>query len=124
MTAVIWLVQVLIYPNFRFIPDSDFKDFHKRHCDRISLLVSPMIAQVFMVAMVLMEGARTPEWIFHATAIVLIHVATAVFSAPAHTKLGLGKDPRVIDRLILTNWIRTLLWSAELVWILARRMQT
>jgi len=122
MTAVIWLVQVLIYPNFRFIPEADFKAFHKRHCDRISLPVGPMIVQLFMVAMVLMEGPRTPEWIFHGIAIALIYAVTAVFSAPAHARLGKGKDPSAIDRLILSNWVRTLLWTAELILILARRL--
>ncbi len=121
MTAVIWLVQVLIYPNFRFIPDAEFKAFHKRHCDRISLPVGPMIVQLFMVAMVLKEGSRTPEWIFHGIAIALIYAVTAVFSAPAHAKLGRGKNLQAIDRLILSNWVRTLLWTMELGLILMRR---
>ena len=121
MTAVIWLVQVLIYPNFRFIPEADFKRFHKQHCDRIALPVGPMIAQVFFVAMVILEGARSLEWIFHAIAIGLIYLVTAIFSAPAHARLGIQKDARAIDRLIHSNWARTLLWSAEFVLILVRR---
>ena len=121
MTAVIWLVQVLIYPNFRLIPDSEFQEFHKRHCDRISFLVAPMMAQIFLVAGVILEGGRTAEWVFHAVSIVSIFAFTALFSVPAHNRLGGGKDDPAIGRLIFWNWARTLLWSAELGWILIRR---
>ena len=123
MTVLIWLVQVLIYPNFRLISESDFQEFHKRHCDRIAFLVAPMMAQIFLVAGVILKGARTPEWIFHAASIGLVFAFTALFSVPAHNRLGRGKDLPSIDRLIRTNWARTLLWSAQLGWILFRRIQ-
>jgi hypothetical protein len=124
MTAVIWLVQVLVYPNFRLVADSDFKAFHKRHCDRISFLVAPMIAQGSLSAMILYQESRTPEWIFHFSAIVLIFIITASQSAPAHAKLSLGKNHDTIERLIAWNWVRTLLWTAELIAVLVRHMGT
>ncbi len=123
MTAVIWLVQVLVYPNFRLVADSDFKAFHKRHCDRISFLVGPMIAEPFFVAMVVLEGERNFEWIFHAISIGLILAATAILSAPTHSLLANGKNEYSINRLIRSNWIRTILWSIQLILILARRVQ-
>ena len=122
MTSVIWLVQVLVYPSFKLIPESEFKEFHKRHCDRISFLVAPMFAQGFFAAMALFEGTRTPEWIFHVFAIVLIFIITAVQSAPAHGKLSGAKDLVTIERLIAWNWARTLVWSAEFAIILMRRL--
>jgi len=121
MTAVIWLVQVLIYPAFRFVADSDFKAFHKRHCDRISFLVAPMFAEPIGVAFVILEGTRNLEWIFHAASIALILAVTAVFSAPTHSILANGKQKHSIDRLIRFNWIRTVLWSMELTLVITRR---
>ncbi len=121
MTAVIWLVQVLIYPNFRLIADSDFGAFHKRHCDRIAILVGPMMIQPFANLMILFAGLRSLEWILHFVSITFIFVATAFFSVPEHNRLGEKKDPEAITRLIRRNWVRTLLWSFEFALILVRR---
>jgi len=127
MTSLIWLVQVLIYPNFRFISEADFKVFHKRHCDRIALLVAPMMIQPFALVMIYFFSGSdftsgfSTEWKIHTAAITLIYATTAIFSARQHTLLSRGKDDLTINRLILWNWPRTLLWSAELALILARR---
>ncbi len=127
MTSLIWLVQVLIYPNFRFITDTDFKVFHKQHCDRIALLVAPMMIQPFALAMIYFTGhdlgGFNTEWKLHTAAIALIFVCTAIFSARQHTTLSRGKDATVIDRLIFWNWPRTLLWTAELALVLARKFE-
>jgi hypothetical protein len=123
MTAVIWLVQVLVYPNFRLIPDSQFKEFHKRHCDRISFLVAPMFAEPLIVAMVIQKGNGNFEWIFHGISIGLILTATAVFSAPTHSLLAKGPNEKAIDYLVRSNRIRTLLWSLQLILILTRKFQ-
>jgi hypothetical protein len=124
MTAVIWLVQVLVYPSFKLIPESEFKEFHKRHCDRISFLVTPMFAQAFFASLILWQGTRTLEWAFHFGAIILIFAITAVHSAPAHSKLAHGKDLPTINHLIRWNWARTLIWSAELIVLLARKINS
>lgn len=121
MTAVIWLVQVLIYPNFRFIEAADFKRFHKRHCDRITIWVSPMFFQVFSLSMIFMKTPYGREWWFHLGAIALIYTTTAFFSVRFHNQLSNGKDGKVIDQLVFWNWPRTLLWSAELFFIILRR---
>ena len=123
MTAVIWLVQVLIYPNFKFIPESEFEGFHKRHCDRISYLVAPMFGQGFFSGLILWQGPRTVEWVFHFVAITSIFIITAVRSAPAHSKLAHRKDLPTVDHLIRWNWTRTLIWSAELILVLKRQIE-
>jgi hypothetical protein len=127
MTAVIWLVQVLIYPNFRFVADAEFKGFHKHHCDRIALWVAPMMIQPFALAMIYFTSQNadgfTAEWKMHAAAITLIYASTAIFSARQHTTLSRGKDAQTINSLILWNWPRTLLWSLEIVLVLVRRFE-
>ncbi|MBU6153268.1 MAG: hypothetical protein KGP28_03095 [Bdellovibrionales bacterium] len=124
MAALIWLVQVLIYPNFKFIPESEFEGFHKRHCDRISFLVAPMFGQAFLAGLILWQGPGTLEWVFHFAAITSIFVITAVHSAPAHSRLAQGKDLATIEHLIRWNWARTLLWSAELALMLGGRFES
>ncbi len=43
---------------------------------------------------------------------VLIWLATFILSVPCHRQLQKsGKDLSTINRLVATNWIRTILWS-------------
>lgn len=43
--------------------------------------------------------------------VILLWLTTFFISVPCHSQLSEGKDDRVIERLIGTNWIRTFLWS-------------
>jgi hypothetical protein len=122
MTAVIWLVQILIYPTFRTIPDSEFVLFHKRHCDRISIFVAPMLIQPFATLMILIHQPNQTEWMIHSACVVLIYAATAFLSVPEHHRLGKEKSIQSIERLVKGNWVRTLLWTTQLTLILIRRM--
>ena len=43
-----------------------------------------------------------------------IAIGTTVFvSAPLHERLNAHFDPATLDRLIATNWIRTVAWTAR-----------
>lgn len=53
---------------------------------------------------------------FHAMGfylVLVIWLSTFLLSVPAHAKLSSSKNAEVIDRLISTNWIRTVLWSLK-----------
>jgi hypothetical protein len=47
--------------------------------------------------------------------LAVIHTTTVVFQVPAHAKLARGFDVNVQQRLIRTNWIRTIGWSLRVV---------
>ncbi len=90
--VLIWLVQLVIYPSFAVIEE-----------------VTPlMVIQVGIEAVVMMSDIR---W-WRIILIILIWLSTFFLSIPCHLRLHTGgKDAVVIRRLVLTNWIRTLLWS-------------
>ncbi len=45
--------------------------------------------------------------------VLLIWISTFLLSVPNHAKLAKGKDDTHINRLINTNWIRTVLWTVK-----------
>ncbi len=45
--------------------------------------------------------------------VILIWAATGLFSVPAHSKLEKSKNDEAINKLILTNWIHTILWTMK-----------
>lgn len=114
LVGLIWVVQILVYPQFRRVAPAEFRDYHFAHCFRIGLIVGPLLfVEAATAAWLLYAGGQSLSFILSTGLIPLIWLTTAVFQAPIHTRLGRGFDAPLIRRLILTNWIRTLAWTAR-----------
>jgi len=114
LVGLIWVVQVLVYPQFLRLGATEFKDYHFAHSLRILLLVSPMLlVEVGSGAWLLYEGRRTLPFLLSLGLILVVWLSTALFQAPIHLRLMRGYDAPLIRRLILTNWIRTLAWTTR-----------
>jgi hypothetical protein len=50
--------------------------------------------------------------------VLVIWIATMTTSVPMHARLGQGADEAALRRLVRTNWIRTLAWTARGVLVL------
>jgi hypothetical protein len=114
LVGLIWVVQILVYPQFRRVAPAEFKDYHFAHCFRIGLIIAPLLfIEIATSAWLLYEGRQTQPFIVSTGLIPVIWLCTAVFQAPIHLRLMRGFDAPLIRRLILTNWIRTLAWTAR-----------
>ena len=109
---LIWLVQFVIYPVLHFVSVKKFSTWHEIYCKRIACFVLPlMFAQLFESTVACFFVGTWLEWI-KLFLILLVWFVTFLISAPCHHKLSkFGKDGVVISKLVLTNWIRTFLWS-------------
>jgi hypothetical protein len=127
MVGLIWLVQVAQYPLLATVSPAGFKRFHDRYLRVVTWVVGPFMLVEVGTALVLLELA--PEW-FPAPAlwtgvglVALIWLSTALLQVPLHRRLELGGyDVAAIERLVRTNWLRTLAWSARgvlLLWVAA-----
>ncbi len=110
LLILIWLVQLIIYPSFRYTEEKAFIAWHGRYTALISLIVTPL--------MLLQAGVETACFLAQdirwqrILIILVIWLATFGLSVPCHSRLhGAGKNLIVIQRLVTTNWIRTLCWS-------------
>lgn len=114
LVGLIWVVQILVYPQFRRVAPAEFRDYHFAHCFRIGLIVGPLLfVEAATAAWLLYAGRQAQPFILSTVLIPLIWLTTAIFQAPIHTRLGRSFDAPLIRRLILTNWIRTLAWTAR-----------
>ena len=109
---LIWLVQLVIYPVLHFVSEKEFSTWHEIYCKRIAYFVLPlMIAQLFESSAASFFVGGWVEWL-KLCLILLVWLVTFLISARCHHQLSkLGKDGVVIRKLVLTNWIRTILWS-------------
>jgi hypothetical protein len=116
MGAVGLYVQLVHYPSFRFISEADWGRFHSMHMAMTGICVGlPMLIQLAATA-ALPLGRPLPAWATGAAiALCALSVGwTLLVSGPIHTQMS-GPDPELIDRLIRTNWPRTLAWAAQAI---------
>lgn len=123
MTGVIWVIQLLHYPSFRFFPEQDFPQKMKWHQFNISWIVLPaMIIELFTGGFICWKLKLSDQiWNINLMLLILIWISTLVLQGPTHQKLLAGKNLRLIDFLIQTNWIRVLLWNVRsgiFIWLL------
>lgn len=126
MTSVIWLVQLVHYPSFRFIDPQKFVAFEHFHSARISLIVTPLMVLELAASAMILFFQRTPGSALNFGSVILIWMATLFLSVPSHQKLlSNGYNLDVINHLIQTNWVRTIIWSlrsAAFVWLFKVRL--
>ena len=123
MTGIIWFVQIVHYPLFDAVDGKIFGAFERRHAAATTLVVAPamLLELATAVALVVSPPAGTSP-LLPAAGIVLLAVvwaSTWLVQAPCHTRLAQGFDAAVHRRLVTTNWIRTLGWSARALLALA-----
>ena len=111
MTGLIWLVQLVHYPSFRFVDAEHFSSFQKFHSNTITFIVGPVMMTELVTAAWLLYYSYSFVTILNLASVVTLFILTAVFSVPLHTKLSSAKDEQTIRLLILTNWPRTIMWT-------------
>jgi hypothetical protein len=126
MAGVIWVVQLVHYPAFGFVEPGRFETFERFHQRRISLIVVPLMFVELSTALLLLweRPAEFPLWAAWTGAALagLIWLSTLMLQVPLHRELTAGLDARWIKRLVATNWIRTVAWTARaglVFWALA-----
>jgi hypothetical protein len=129
LAGLIWTIQVVHYPLFAGVGPTRFAAYHADHSRLISLLVVPLMCVELLSALATFRwpDEAMPRW-FGPAMLGLVGLAwatTALGSVPAHGQLAQGFDAAAHARLVHTNWLRTLAWtarSAMLLWAVARQL--
>lgn len=125
MLGVIWMVQLVHYPLFSGVGAGGWLAYEAQHQRRITWIVGPTMLLELMTAVWLVFDRPSffPAWAaFVGAALVgAIWCSTAFVQVPLHSALGQGFEADAHQRLVSTNWIRTVAWTlrAGLVgWVL------
>lgn len=121
MTGVIWVTQLVTYPELDRSPPADFPRDHARYTRRIGLIVGPAMITELLTGIALLASATGPQRSALIAGLVVLSViwlSTTLIQIPCHNRLGRGYDAAVHRRLVITNWIRTGGWSARLLLLL------
>ena len=119
MTGLIWFVQVVHYPLFAKVGAAAFKDYEHDHQRKTTWVVAPLMlieaaAATMLVVPVFGAAASTLAWLGLAL-LAIVWFSTFLVQVPLHAALERTPSREAMDRLVLTNWVRTVAWTARAV---------
>jgi hypothetical protein len=124
MTGIIWFVQIVHYPLFLKVPLEGFVSYEQSHTVRTGFVVAPLMllemgTAIGLVGLSLFSGEKTsiglsPLHLGALGCLLLIWASTFLIQVPLHQLIEQRADPKAMELLVSTNWIRTILWSIRL----------
>jgi hypothetical protein len=118
LAGLIWTIQLVHYPAFRYVDAQKFTEFAQFHQKWITPLVAlPMVLELLSsLALLWYKPSHLMAICF--VFVLVIWGTTFFMSIPLHAKLSEGFDLDTIDRLITSNWLRTIAWTLKTLLLL------
>ena len=120
LCGLIWIVQLVHYPAFRYVDHQEFIKFEFFHTRNISFIVVPIMMIELVSALLLIQYSVTYASLFSLNLglVLAVWLVTFAFSVPCHQRLSRKKDEASINMLVRTNWIRTFIWTVKAILLL------
>ena len=119
MTGVIWFVQWVYYPLLAKVPVDRAVETaidHQRRTGQV--LAIPMAVEGFTtLGLLIIRPESVPIfWPWFGAVLLAVALGSTVFvSVPLHAKMATNPTADVGQRLVVTNWPRTIAWSLRAV---------
>ncbi|MEM8867164.1 MAG: hypothetical protein AAGC73_02745 [Verrucomicrobiota bacterium] len=116
MLVILWLVQLVIYPSFLRISADQLVLWHRSYTTRVGFVIIPtMFTQLFCQLWAATTSGGTLNYL-SLTTVLVCWILTFFVSVPLHNKISNGEgEPATLNRLIQTNWPRTVLWTLAFI---------
>jgi hypothetical protein len=119
MAGLIWFVQIVHYPLMRRVDRSSFVAYEASHTSRTGFVVGPLMLIEAVTALWLAiappPGVAPGVGFVGLGLVAVLWASTAFVQVPGHRRLATGFDMVTWRRLVLSNWVRTVAWSARAV---------
>ena len=122
MTGLIWFVQVVHYPLHAHVGQPQFVHYQHLHMNWTSYVVGPaMLIELATTVYFLLypaDGVPYQAFVLGAALLFIIWGSTGLLQVPFHNNLLQSFSPAAHHKLVLSNWVRTVAWSARAVLVL------
>lgn len=125
LVGLIWTMQIVHYPLFAKVGESGYAAYQASHMSRITYVVAPvMLAELgtaVYLAFVEYEPLDRKIFWFNLAQVAMIWISTVFVQSPIHGKLAGKFDSGMVNKLVWTNWLRTLLWTIRggiVLWVI------
>ena len=112
LVVLIWMVQLVVYPSFRYYAPEDLVRWHGPYTSGITVVVFPLMsAQLLLHGYVLYRDLSLVNIVL-LLLVVTTWILTMVIFVPLHGKIGEEAElPETLAQLVNYNWWRTIIWS-------------
>lgn len=115
LCGLIWTVQLVHYPMFHRFEKEKYGEHIKFHGFRISLIVVPLMV-IELVSSFSLAFFSSTDTILHMIGFMIvlsIWLVTFFVQVPLHSRLTMGYKPETVNKLVSSNFIRTVFWSIK-----------
>jgi hypothetical protein len=117
MVGLIWFVQIVHYPLMASVGESHFVAYEARHRTLTACVVgAPMATEGVCTVWLFLappEGMGRAIPFVGGLLLTVVLASTVWLQVPMHDRLSRGFDASAARRLVTTNWVRTVGWSAR-----------
>jgi len=112
MCGLCWFVQIVHYPLFKEIPEANFSTYQKKNYATGYITVPIMFIELG-TGLWLLFADYSMLFVVNMVLLGVIWASTFIFQVPMHLQLEKTYRLPLVNKLIHTNWIRTLSWTAR-----------
>jgi hypothetical protein len=91
----------------------NFAEYHIAHTKNITIIVLPLMLLELSTSILLINQDKSMISILGLCLVGIVWASTFFLQVPIHNQLALNFDLSLIDKLVYTNWIRTIAWSIK-----------
>jgi len=113
MVGIIWFVQIVHYPLFVSIDGRCFATYESEHQRKTTQIVAPLMLLELTSAVLLFAIASTLLAIVGIVLLGVVWWSTFAVQVPYHQRLVREFDATIVRRLVFSNWLRTIAWTAR-----------
>lgn len=117
LTGLIWFVQVVHYPLMAAVGPERFVAYEERHRNLTAAVVGlPMAVEGVCTVWLFLsppEGLGRAVPFVGGLLLAIVLGSTVWLQVPMHERLSRGFDDAAARRLVNTNWVRTVGWTAR-----------
>ena len=112
LLVLIWMVQLVVYPGFKYMDKENLLAWHKRYSKGISSIVIPlMLGQLFLSGVLLVREISAYH-LADVVLVLLVWIITFSLFVPMHRTIAMGGgDTFLLRKLVVKNWFRTVVWT-------------
>ena len=122
MVGLIWFVQLVHYPLHAHVGSESLSNYQQLHMKWTSWVVGPpmLIEMATTLLFIVAPPLDVPNWYFWLGAVLLFVIwgSTALYQVPYHNGLLHVFDEETHNKLVKSNWIRTIFWTLRGVLVL------
>ena len=117
LVVLIWMVQLLIYPSFKYFSPTALLKWHKRYTFYMALIVIPLMLGQFLVYAIDLYLEYSIFNVFGMIVVITLWLSTFLQFVPLHQNISNDSfSENTLKLLVSRNWIRVVLWSGLFVW--------